>query len=66
MKDLDTLAIANKILGYLSSLSAGGILIYYILFKKIKKLLIWAVVFALIGIIFLSRYTDIAKLLLGK
>jgi hypothetical protein len=52
----DYSAAVSRILGYTSTLSAGTLLIYYLVYHKVKRILKWVVVLAAIGAFFLIRY----------
>ena len=45
----------EQIVAWLSSLSATSLFIYYLTYKKAKKLLKWIILFALIGAYFFYR-----------
>ncbi len=57
MKHVDTISVAiNRTIGYLSTLSAASLLFYYLMFRRIKRLLKWVIILAAIGAICMFRY----------
>jgi len=53
---LSSQAVINRLIGYTSTISAFGLIVVYLLYRKVRNLLIWAIILGLIGYICLSRY----------